>query len=187
MIRKLAFLIVFVFITNGSVLADKWSYPKKRSEYVHEFGTTKVVRIIDATENQQYPEFSIDILTNEKLVGRYRFVTFDHIFASKDNALFVGLSNSGLPGTAIIVFDSRGSLRLEIKHSLGHFDYCAKSVTVAREWYNHQDPEFTFEYEENGNVKDMTLRLCNGNKASLVQVIENAYNKPLQQTSESGG
>jgi len=176
-LKPAVYASLLLSILNAGALADSWSFRKEKTETVHQFGKTKILRIVDATNDQQYPSFTVDIYTDDQLVGRYGNVSFDQIFSSKDNSLFVGLSNNGLPGTAILIFDSSGNLKLEIKHGLGHFRYCEESASLVRTWFSAEHADFAFEYAEGNEIKDMTLRLCDGKLASLNSVIENAYNK----------
>lgn len=167
---------------HTSAMADSWSFEKKSTDKVYEFGKTKIILTTDAIKNQHYPDYIVKILENNKLMAQYRNIAFQHIFASKDNGLFVGLSNDGLPGTAIVVFDNKGNLRLEIKHKFGSFDYCSMSVSRRRVWYKDENQDFNFKYDSSEKLKDITLINCKGDRVSLYDVIDKAYNKPIKPT-----
>ena len=165
-----------------SSFADSWSYEKKENIKKYKFGNINITHTIDARLNQQYPDYILKIENKKELLAQYRNVSFDNIFASKDNKTFVALSNDGLPGTAILVFNSKGDLKLEIKHDFGNFEYCNRSVTRVREWYSKESTGFVFVYNDENKITDMRLHSCKGENISLYKVIEKAYNKSVKQT-----
>lgn len=178
---KTIILTIFILFTFPvGVLADSWSYEKKEIIRKYNFGTISITHTIDARLDQQYPDYILKIENNKELLAQYRNVSFDNIYASKDNNTFVALSNDGLPGTAILVFNGKGDLKLEIKHYFGNFEYCSKSVTRVREWYSKENAQFKFVYDEKNKITDMRLYTCKGENVSLYKVIENAYNKQLK-------
>ena len=69
----------------------------------------------DARENTRWPLFELMIYKGDELQAKYRNIGFDKIFASEDNRYFLGVSNTGIPGTAFVIFDSDGKLLREVK------------------------------------------------------------------------
>ena len=178
-ILALSVLLVVAAVPVGR--ADTWSYPPIVNEKVHEFGEVRIVRTIDATRNSRHPDFSISIYRAGELRALLRGVSFEHIAATKDNGFFVGVSNSGLPGTAIIIFDADGNLKVEIKHNFSNLKYCRKSITLDRIWYFSDAPDIVFEYfsessnyHEVGDVEFITIRDCEGNRRNLFELIKQA-------------
>ncbi len=175
MILRLVGILVATLSFQPSVFADSWFFEKKSTDYVYEFGKTKIIRTVDATRNQQYPEYALQIFLNNELMALYRNISFEHVFSAKDE-VFIGFSNSGLPGTAIIIFDKNGNLKLEIKHHYGNINYCEESITMIRKWYDASIPNVKIDYD-NEKISQFTFNDCNGKRASLSTVIKNAYNK----------
>lgn len=155
-------------LASSVVSADSWTFPKESIDKVYEYGKTRVVLTTDAIHNQKYPDYILRIFKGGDLVAQYRNVAFEHLTALDDNHLFIGVSNDGLPGTAIVVFDQDGNLRTELKHSMAHFDYCSESVTRVREWVSADDPAFAM----NEMTKDITFVDCRGKRVSLEKVLK---------------
>src|SRR3989442_6564906 len=103
--------------------ADSWSYDPKASDREFKFGATRIVVTTDARENRKYPDFVLRIFSDQELRAQYRGIGFEQVFASPDNELFLGLSNRGIPDTAVVLFDKKGNLRLLATHGLAEFDY----------------------------------------------------------------
>jgi len=161
-------------------MAESWNYENKSSDEIKQFGETQLTLTTDATNNQTFPEFTLKIQNNDILQAQYRNIAYDNVFASADNSVFVGLSNDGLPGTAIIVFDKRGNLRLELKHRFTNFPYCDFSGFRKRVWYDNKNPDFKFEFDPSGkNLQDMFVNDCNGKAISLFTLIDQTYRKSL--------
>lgn len=178
-LAKIASLVLLLVLLPALVQADSWLFEKKSTDRTFEFGNSKIVLTVDARKDQKNPAYILRIFKGGQLLAQYRNVAFEHLFASRDHSLFVGLSNDGLPGTAIVIFDDEGNLNLEIKHNVGKFNYCEKSVTRNRIWYNRENPSVEFKYAESGNrVDDITLKDCKGQRISLFKVINEAYKPP---------
>jgi hypothetical protein len=161
-------------------LADIWSFDPVVDEEVFEFGHVSIVRTMDARRNRRYPDYSISIFRKDELRALYRGVSFEHIAASRNNDFFVGVSNKGLPGTAVVIFDQDGNLRTEIKH-IPIFEYCKKSSTIHRVWYDENDPDIRFEYYEKrglgnriGSIKTVSLVDCKGERRDLIELLDQA-------------
>ena len=147
--------------------ADTWQFEPVvvTEEYV--FDDVRIMRAVDGTEDQQYPEWTVAIFVDDELRAFYGGVSFEHIVASPDKRSFIGISNNGLPGTALVVFDRRGALLLERKHDPQVFDYCERTDTLVRRWYDGARPELRFEPDDHGNSGRLTVRGCAGNLIDL--------------------
>lgn len=178
-------LFLLLFIKNSS--ADTWAYAPVKKDRVETFGDTKITLTIDARKNRQYPDFIVTIYGKTELLAKYRGISFDKIFSSQDKKYFVGLSNSGLPGTAVVLFDQKGSLLLEVKHRMATFDYCEETATLTRTWFDEKRPEVKFIADEQyGGIKSISLRDCRGNTIDLMSTVLKAYNTSFQRTAASG-
>ncbi len=168
--------VTMLFVSTG--ICDTWSFPKKAVETVYQFGETKIIKTVDGRNNDQYPDYIIDIYDEDKLVAKYRGVSFQHLAAS-NNGVFIGISNDGLPGTAFVIFDSKGNLKVEAKHNMYPFHYCRESITRVREWFDDDNPKLRYVYSEDGEFDDIIVNGCNGKE---IKIIEHVFNS---KTSES--
>ena len=150
-----------------SAHADTWTYPSKREETQFKFGSIRIVKIYDGTRSRGDSGYVVDIYLKDDLKARYRGISFEHFAASKDNELFVGVSNSGAPGSAIIMFDSEGSLLGYVSHDYNRLHYCMRSVSIVRAWYDSTNPEIRFEEQQWGKLRDITIRSCDGKRISI--------------------
>jgi len=166
-----------------SVTADSWSYPAKVSDKVFTFGDTKIVLTVDGTKDQKSPDFLFRVYENEQLRAQIHNVWFEQVFASPDRRLFLGLSNSGIPGTAAVLFDRHGSVSLLVNHGIAKFDYCEESVTVQRRWYDEANPRVDFHSDKKAKgTSGITLADCRGQIIDLGDVVLKAYNTTFQGT-----
>lgn len=154
--------------------AETWSFDPVVTTREYVFGDVRIVRAVDATEDTQYPEWTVGIFVGDELRAFYGGVSFDHIVASSDNRLFVGISNSGLPGTALVVFDRRGVLLTELEHDPALFDYCEQSETLVRRWYDAAQPDLRLETGASGGALRATVRGCAGNRIDLGALLDDA-------------
>jgi len=172
--KKFAALATSLFCCVA--LADSWRFEPVLKQHTETFGTTKIVLSIDARSNQGLPIFSVEVFANKALRARYRGVAYEKLFASPDKTLFLGLSNDGLPGTAVVLFDKSGNLLLEVKHAVAAFDYCVQSTTRLRKWFDADNPAVKFVADAKyGGYKSITLRDCRGNEVDLQETISAAY------------
>lgn len=141
------------------------------------FGETKIVLITDGRADRKSPDFILQVFKNDQLQAQVHNVSFDQVFPSPDGRFFVGLSNRGIPGTAVVVFNDRGAITLLASHGIAEFDYCRKSVTVEREWYDNENPQVKFNVEPTlAGSAGITLRDCHGLTVDLADVVLKAYN-----------
>ena len=166
---NISIFVLLLAIVVQPVLGDKWSFPPEKVNQEYIFDKTKIILTRDSTENQTFPDFVLSIYFENNLMAQYRNVGFEEIVASDDNKIFVGLSNSGIPGTAYVVFDYKGRLLRETKHQYSNFEYCKKSITIVRDWYNKENPDVKFKfYGDKKYLNDIVVSGCNGTTLSLI-------------------
>lgn len=181
--RLLSLATLLVAFVPANVPADSWSYPTEISHEVFEFGSVRFVLTTDATENQTWPDFTLRMLRDDVLVAQYKGIAFDDLFPSPENSAFVGLSNDGLPGTAIVVIGKSGELNFHVSHRHADFDYCSKSATRVRIWYDVESPDVQFHTEgTKESYSGISVRDCHGKRVDLWETAAKAYNTALEAT-----
>jgi hypothetical protein len=169
--RIFQLLLSFLLLICFSSYADSWSFKKERKETEFVFGDTKIIKVVDTTNNSQYPDFQVLIYYKGELEAKYRGISFEFIYADKDNSTFVGLSNSGLPGNAVVVFGAQGHLDNVLYHERFVPEYCMRSVTVSKVWVDETDPKVEFSYAKIGEdyeyIDEITFIDCNEKRVSL--------------------
>ena len=175
-ITKFALLLTILLISSLSS-ADSWRYPATISSKTDTNGEISIRRIIDARKNQQYPDYVVEISRGKDLLARLPGVYFEQLFPAPDGSFFVALSNDGLPGTAVLIFDREGNLRLEAKHDVAYFDYCGYSVTRQRLWFDAENPGVKFVKHEDVDSYRVRLRNCHGKEVDLLATVQEAYKR----------
>lgn len=176
--RLLLLLAASAMLTwSVDVAADSWRFPAKIEKQSFSFGNVQAVVTTDARKDQRFPRFQIEVLHEGRMVALIPGAAFEQLFASSDNKLFLGLSNSGLPGTAAIVFTSDGEIRLFVRHQAARFDYCQESVTLQREWYDSRNPEVRFALDAPEGKSGIFLRDCKGQEIELSRAVQQAYGR----------
>lgn len=178
-----AILLVAALSFSTPSSADSWSFPATIKTQPETHGDITIRRILDARKNQKYPKYSIEITRGDQLLARIPGVYFQQLFPAPDGSFFVGLSNEGLPGTAVIIFDREGRLELEVKHGMAEFDYCRRSTTLAREWFDAEKPKVTFTKDPKWDFYKVTVRTCWGKDVDLTAVIREAHNRVFQRNA----
>jgi hypothetical protein len=163
--------------------ADSWSYPPTVESHSFRHGSVRIVLTRDARTNQKLPDFLLEVFKDEVRMAQIPGVSFDKLFVSQDNRLFVGLSNSGIPGTAVVVFTDQGKLKLLAQHGLAEFDYCERSVTLARVWFDEENPSVRFQLDEHDPKPGIYLRSCKGQDIELVEAVREAFAKAGKSSS----
>ena len=166
---------LFVVSPLVNAHADSWQYEAKIETQEFSFGPIRIVQKLDATQNQTYPDFLLTIYNVGSEVGRYPGLAFRTFYASPDNHIFVGLSNGGIPGSAVIVFDSSGVISVLAKHGVAQFDYCDTSVSIIRTWYDKDNPDVEFKLDGNPSEQGIYLRSCRGTRIELLKTVAEAY------------
>lgn len=140
--QKIMFFLILIGICHY-FFADSWLFFPGKTEF--KFGNIKIIQIIDAKEPTSNPDFILDFYKGNKLQAKYRNIYVEAIFKSPDNYYFVGLSNSGIPGTAYVVFDKKGNLLREVKHDcLDFVEYTNYSLIITRKWIDCDNPQIKF-------------------------------------------
>lgn len=141
----------------GLLLADSWAYPRELQTKTHEFGNSKITVEIDGTGNTGFPPHAMSVFRDGAVVACIPNIAFEQVHASADQRYFVGLSNSGIPGTAFVVFDADRNLIREVNHPfMPKGIHTTMSVTVSRVWFDAREPAVEFEVDPRG------LRGCFG-------------------------
>lgn len=179
-LRALAVAAVMVMPPFMSAQADTWFFPAEVTTKEYTFGDVRVVMTTDATRNQGYPNFLFTVSKAGTEIARYPGMAFETVVASPDNRYFVGLSNSGLPGSAVIVFDASGKVLLLAGHNMAVFDYCHVSVTLARVWYDREKPEVEFKLDGEGAEQGIYLHSCHGKRIELLRTVAEAYARTIE-------
>lgn len=175
--NKIRYLLYLLLAFSFPSHADSWQFPKQNSVDKFRFGDTLIERIVDSSENQQYPEFAVKIYKKNKLLAIYPGVSFTAIKPDKFNNTFIGLSNSGLPGTALFILQASGSMSVIANHSIFHPFYCDESATVQRKWFDETNPDirFIYEDEQSDRLQAITFRNCQGKVEDLTDAIFKGY------------
>lgn len=176
---KRALVLTTVLISSVSS-ADSWRYPATISSKTDTYGDVSVRRIVDARKDQQYPDFVVEVSRGKELLARFPSVYFEQLFPAPDGSFFVALSNDGLPGTAVLIFDHQGNLRLEAKHGIAYFDYCDYSVTRERRWFDPETPGVRFVKHKDIDAYRVRLRNCHGKEVDLLTTVQEAYKRSVE-------
>ena len=186
MIRSLVAVFFIAFLCT-SAKSDSWRYQKEKTEKQYNFGDINFTLIRDTTKNDRYPDYSLFVKKDDNLEAKYRGVAFDSIHPSKNNEMFIGFSNHGLPGTALLILGSEGQLIRELKHSHFQPNYCDESTTLSKRWVL-DDPKVEFAYSKIGDkyeyIDRITFLDCHGKRVSLSDTIRDGYLNYLKNHEE---
>ena len=162
----MALLLLGLAVPN--LLGDSWVFEEGFREESFRCGEIEIVRVVDATEDQSWPHFWIEVRGNDGLVGTLDNLSFDDLAMSADCNLFLGLSNSGIPRSAVVLFTAKGELLEVIEHPREmELPYCEVSTTLVRTWYDQDDPAVEFEYAAGGELEQITVTDCSGERFPL--------------------
>jgi len=151
----------------SSARADFWALKPEINDTEYIFGDTRIVLHYDSTRDQSYPKYKLSVYLEGKRVGEHEDVGFEKVFASPDNAFFVGVSNDGLIKDAYVIFDRNGQIVKKQPHDLKAVHYFEISVTLTRNWYDKDDPDARFVVVD-GKLKDVRVNACDGASVSLL-------------------
>jgi hypothetical protein len=168
-----------MFLLTHSAVADMPSMVRQFKKQDFVFGSIKITQSFDSRKDPMGPEFKLRMWDKGRLLLSLNDVAFDKIYPSPDREVFVGLSNSGWPGSAVIVFDRRGRIWLVANHGMSEFEYCAETSTMLKEWYDGRDPAIRFA-ERSLAADDLlaiSLKNCKGERVQLWDVIATATEK----------
>jgi len=174
---------IFAFIAAGMAslaLADSWIL--KPSTTVHKFKHgLQFEYSVDPIRGGGWANFEVKIKNGAVVLGRYPGIGYEDLIASPDENLFLGLSNSGIPGTAVVVFSSDGHLLLLARHDVVPFDYCDESITIIRTWHGSEKGDVRFENESLGGI---SLLDCHGKRVKLLEIVAEAHSRGQKEYEE---
>ena len=162
-------------LASTTTSADMWRYPPEIATRSFSHGDVRVVLTTDARADQVSPDFLFEVFKGDAVVARIPGISFDSLFASNDNRVFLGVSNSGVPGTAVVVFADTGRLALLADHGLAEFDYCTKSVTLERVWFDEADPNVRFQLDDKQPDPGIFIRSCRGHDIEILRTVRQAF------------
>lgn len=176
---RFSIVMLGLLLAPLNALADMPSNERIRQEKNYAFGDTRIRQIFDSRKDPMGPDFIVEVRNKGRLVMRLSEVAYHQFFAAPDNELFVGLSNSGWPNSAVIIFNSRGEILLQARHGTSAFDYCATTSTFLQLWYDGRDPQVKFEPYHYGDkeVPAITLKDCHGKTVDLLDTVRKANDK----------
>lgn len=178
-----ALMTILWTLLTATAFADSWAFESQKK--VEVFGDSRIELTTDASSNARYPDFVLDIYHRDQLQAKYRGIRFSQLFASPDHTRFMGLSNIGVPGTALVLFGQYGNLLVEVKHGIARFDYCEEGLTFQRVWYDADHPQVSFVVDpQTGGYQSITLRDCHGETITLIDTILQAHQSALLDRQE---
>lgn len=185
---RIAAAAALVMLACPIALADQWRFEPELQTTVFTFGPVQIIRSRDARKDQQQPDFTVEIKNRGETVGLYRGIWFDVIVPDKNNEVFLGLSNTGLPNTAIVRFSASGEITWLTQHGRFMPEYCDESVTLVKVWFDESDAGVEFEYEllfdDYEVISDIRIRLCNGEVVSILDVLFESDKRRVRATQE---
>ena len=161
---------------SAQALADMPSMKRTKSERTTAFGDIRIKQSFNSMQDPMSPEFKLQVYHKGKLLLQLNDAAFDAFYAAPGGGAFVGLSNSGWPGTAVIIFDRSGRILLQARHGQAKFRYCSETSTFLKEWYDAKDPQVRFPQYQAGQNRPpgITIRDCNGRTVDLLDVVSKA-------------
>lgn len=172
-VRFIAFALS-VALAADAAFADSWQYKAEVDRQVRSFGDVRLVQIVDGTRNQKFPDFALEIYQGDRLVAALPGLAFDDVVASPDNEVFLGLSNRGMPGVAVALISRTGRVIALASHGVSDFDYCQRSVTLERVWYDESHPDVRFQLDGSKPGVGIFVRGCRGNELNVLTAIGEA-------------
>lgn len=156
--------------------ADMPSTERMKTEQTSSFGAIKIIQSYNSIRDPMSPEFKVRVFKNGQLLLQLNDAYYENFFAAPNQLLFVGLSNSGWPGTAVIVFDDRGRILLLADHGASQFTYCEETSTLLKRWYDDDKPEVQFRTPDvhKGIGPSISIRDCHGNMVNLLDTVLSA-------------
>jgi hypothetical protein len=165
--KRLLPAAVLILATASAATADKWKLDPEVKDTDYKFGEAKIMLHYDTTKDQYFPEYTLRIFQKDKPAAELAGVGFEHVYASPDNAFFVGVSNRGLIKDAYVIFDRQGKILKRQPHDPKKVSYKSFSVTLIREWCDEKKPEAKFEVA-GGVLRNVTINGADGKRVSLL-------------------
>jgi hypothetical protein len=166
-------VVALGLILSTAAYADMPSTKRTKQHKSFAFGDIRIEQSFDSTKDPMSPDFTLQVYDKEKLLLQLGDAAFDTFHASPDGGAFVGLSNSGWPGTAVIIFDRRGRILLLAEHRSARFNYCMETSTFLKQWYDAKDPKVTFPHVDFSSDKEpgITVKDCRGKTVDLLDTV----------------
>lgn len=172
----LSLVAITGLLSSTTAFADMPSTKRIKTEQTSSFGAIKIIQSFNSMREPMSPEFKVRVFKNDKLLLQLNDAYYENFFAAPNQLLFIGLSNSGWPGTAVIVFDDRGRILLLADHDASKFAYCKETSTMLKQWYDDDNPEVQFQIPDasKGIAPSIMIRDCNGKMVNLLDTVLNA-------------
>jgi hypothetical protein len=166
--------LMFGTLLAAYAYADVPHNERIKREREFRFGDVLIRQTFNSMRDPMSPVFTLQVYDGKDLVLQLREAAFDSFHQSPDGKAFVGLSNSGWPGTAAIIFDRSGRLLLLAEHNRISLHYCQETSTFTKVWYDDLNPKVEFPVFS-GNVRErrgITLRDCQGKTVDLLDTLQ---------------
>jgi hypothetical protein len=154
-------------LTSLPLKADSWMLPPEVKETNYVFGSTEIILHYDSMGEPLYPKYTLTIKNKGKTASTHPDIGFQQLFASPDNAYFLGVSNSGLMEDAYVIFNAKGKIIKRQRHDPSKVSYQTMSISLVRRWYDAGNPGVKFAIT-NGMLRDVTIRAGDGKVVSLL-------------------
>ena len=164
-------IIIILLALNWTLsYADKWHFEPEKKDIQYDFGETTIILTYDTLENQNFPKYTLKILTDGKLMATHNGIGFEKLHASPDNRFFLGVSNRGTVKHAYVIFNSEGRLIKLARHEIDFKpeNYCEISISVVRKWYNEDHPNVRFKMVDD-ELYDVMIERCDERDWSLIR------------------
>jgi hypothetical protein len=170
--KKSAIVLATLLAASTTASADQYRAPRNEIRaWRSQKDMLLVESVVDARNLDDVRRF-VRITDGGQVVAEIPNAGFDVLAASPDESLFVGLSNSGEDPTAVVVFDRKGRIALQVAEGIALFNYCSRSVTYVREWHGSQPSDVHF--EEGNFLPAIWLTDCRGRRLNLLETVGNA-------------
>ncbi|CAH0234666.1 hypothetical protein SRABI118_02560 [Massilia sp. Bi118] len=166
-------VILLGLVVSTTANADMPSTKRTKQQKTFAFGDIRIEQSFDSTKDPMSPDFTVQVYDKGRLLLQLNDAAFDTFHAAPNGEAFVGLSNSGWPGTAVIIFDRRGRILLLAEHRFARFDYCMETSTFLKQWYDPEDPHVTFPPVDLSADKEpgITIKDCRGKTIDLLDTV----------------
>jgi len=164
--RRLSILFLWTLLAFSVVHADDWVLKPEIRDSAFLFGNYRIVLTCDSTRNAAYPEYTLRLYANNKLLAAHEGIGFERLFASPDHRFFLGVSNSGLTRCAYVVFDREGRILARQLHDPKKIPYQEMSISLVRKWYDEGKPGV--EFKAVGEIlREIHINGADGGRISL--------------------
>ena len=157
----------------GPASADMPSMQRVKQEQTYAFGDIRIKQTFNSMTDPMSPDFMVQVYKKDELLLQLKDAAYTTFHASPGNSVFVGLSNGGWPGTAVIIFNRDGKILLLADHNRTTFDYCMSTATLLRQWYDPTKVQLKFPRygRYTGAAPGITMRNCRGETIDLLDLV----------------